>query len=215
MRERHISRRRRLRLKSPPTRPLGGLGLTNLVVEYAKRENPDLTDAQAFAKVFSAPTEDGIMLRKAYNAVKAAAFDSETKPDVAFAILVRDRADALFVAGDMFFVSRRVQFATLAARYGIPAAYSTRELVEAGGLMSYGTDLLDNYRQPGVYTGQILLSASRAAAEPQSPLVDHAVAAAALLARDAQYRHGEWTKTAIAEGQKFSALLKILHAGLT
>jgi putative ABC transport system substrate-binding protein len=77
----------------------------------------------------------------------------------AFATLVRDRADALFVAPDSFFQSRRVQFATLAARHAIPAAYSVRQYVEAGGLMSYGTDILDTFRQTGVYTGQILKGA--------------------------------------------------------
>ena len=76
--------------------------------------------------------------------------------EAAFATLVRDQADALFVAGDIFFVSRRVQFATLAARYGIPAAYAAREVVEVGGLMSYATDRADMFRQVGVYTGQIL-----------------------------------------------------------
>jgi putative ABC transport system substrate-binding protein len=82
--------------------------------------------------------------------------------EAAFAILVRDRADALFVAPDGFFISRRVQFATLAARYGIPAAYASREVVEVGGLMSYGTDILDMNRQAGVYTGQILKGAKPA-----------------------------------------------------
>jgi putative ABC transport system substrate-binding protein len=77
----------------------------------------------------------------------------------AFATLVRDRADALFVAPDLFFQSRRVQLATLAARYVIPAAYSVREYAEAGGLMSYGTDIPDTFRQIGVYTGQILKGA--------------------------------------------------------
>jgi putative tryptophan/tyrosine transport system substrate-binding protein len=75
---------------------------------------------------------------------------------------VRDRADALFVAPDGFFVTRRVQFATLAARHGIPAAYTTRQEVEVGGLMSYGTDILDVFRQVGVYTGQILKGAKPA-----------------------------------------------------
>ena len=75
---------------------------------------------------------------------------------------MRDRADALFVAPDGFFVSRRVQFATLAARYAIPAAFTFRENVEAGGLMSYGTDILDMWRQVGVYTGQILQGAKPA-----------------------------------------------------
>jgi ABC-type uncharacterized transport system substrate-binding protein len=77
--------------------------------------------------------------------------------EAAFAALARDRAEALFVAGDGFFNnSRRVQFATLAMRYGIPAAYTTREVVEVGGLMSYGTDILDRFRQVGDYTGRIL-----------------------------------------------------------
>ena len=80
----------------------------------------------------------------------------------AFATLVRDRADALFVAPDGFFTSRRVQFATLAARHAIPAAYSNRSYPEVGGLMSYGTDTLDYYRQAGVYTGQILKGAKPA-----------------------------------------------------
>jgi putative ABC transport system substrate-binding protein len=82
--------------------------------------------------------------------------------EAAFVTLVRERADALFVAPDAFFISRRVQFVTLAARHGIPAAYSTREEVEAGGLMSYGTDNLDMWRQVGGYTGQILKGAKPA-----------------------------------------------------
>jgi putative ABC transport system substrate-binding protein len=82
--------------------------------------------------------------------------------EAAFAILVRDRADALFVAPDGFFGSRSVQFATLANRYGIPAALSPRDFVEAGGLMSYGTDALEMFRQAGVYTGQILKGAKPA-----------------------------------------------------
>jgi putative tryptophan/tyrosine transport system substrate-binding protein len=82
--------------------------------------------------------------------------------EAAFATLVRERADALFVATDTFFISRRVQFATLAARHGIPAAYSTRDEVEAGGLMSYGTDIPDMWRQVGIYSGQVLKGAKPA-----------------------------------------------------
>ena len=80
----------------------------------------------------------------------------------AFAIIARDRADALFVAPDSFFQSRRVQFATLTMRRAIPAAYASREYVEAGGLMSYGTDFADTFRQVGVYTGQMLKGAKPA-----------------------------------------------------
>jgi len=80
----------------------------------------------------------------------------------AFATLVRERADALFVAGDAYFPTRRVQFATLAAKHGIPASYGNRNFVEAGGLMSYGTDNLEASRQVGVYIGQILKGAKPA-----------------------------------------------------
>jgi putative tryptophan/tyrosine transport system substrate-binding protein len=82
--------------------------------------------------------------------------------DAAFATLARERADALFVGASPFFVGRRVQFATLAARDRIPAAYEVRDYVAAGGLMSYGTDNGDGYRQVGVYTGNILKGAKPA-----------------------------------------------------
>jgi putative ABC transport system substrate-binding protein len=76
--------------------------------------------------------------------------------DATFATLARERPDALYVAPDAFFTSRRRQFATLTARDRIPAAYSQREFVSEGGLMSYGTDTPDTFRQVGVYTGKIL-----------------------------------------------------------
>jgi putative tryptophan/tyrosine transport system substrate-binding protein len=79
--------------------------------------------------------------------------------DAAFATLERERPDALFVGGDAFFASRAVQFATLAARDRIPATYSNRDVVAAGGLMSYGPDFTDSYHQVGVYTGKILKGA--------------------------------------------------------
>jgi putative ABC transport system substrate-binding protein len=82
--------------------------------------------------------------------------------DAAFAALAREHPDVLFVAGDSFFTSRRGQFAILAARERIPAAYANRDIVEAGGLMSYGTDLADTFRQVGVYTGNILKGAKPA-----------------------------------------------------
>jgi putative ABC transport system substrate-binding protein len=76
--------------------------------------------------------------------------------DVAFASFARERPDALFVAPDAYFVSRRGQFVTLTARDRIPAAYTTRDDVAAGGLMSYGTNTADMFHQVGVYTGSIL-----------------------------------------------------------
>jgi len=82
--------------------------------------------------------------------------------EAAFATIGRDRADALFIAPDGFFVSRRSQFVTLASRDRIPTSSSTREMVEAGLLMSYGTDSLDMYHLVGVYTGQILKGANPA-----------------------------------------------------
>ena len=82
--------------------------------------------------------------------------------DAAFANLARERPDALFVTGDAFFVSRRVQLATLTTYDRIPAVYSIRDHVAAGGLMSYGTDLADMFHQVGVYTGTILKGAKPA-----------------------------------------------------
>jgi putative ABC transport system substrate-binding protein len=82
--------------------------------------------------------------------------------DAAFATLARERPDALFVGADSFLSTRRGQFATLAARDRIPASYSNRDTVAAGGLMSYGTEAGDMYRQVGVYTGSILKGAKPA-----------------------------------------------------
>jgi putative ABC transport system substrate-binding protein len=76
--------------------------------------------------------------------------------DAAFTRLVEQRANALVVAGDTFFLSQREQIVALAARYAIPVSYPTREFVAAGGLMSYGASLLDMYRLAGVYTGRVL-----------------------------------------------------------
>ena len=82
--------------------------------------------------------------------------------DVAFAKLARQRPDALFVAADGLFNSRRVQLVTLTARDRIPTIYAVRDPVVAGGLMSYGTDLGDVFRQVGVYAGSILKGAKPA-----------------------------------------------------
>src|SRR5919198_2621480 len=84
--------------------------------------------------------------------LQIAVLEASTSPEIeaAFSSLVPDRADALFVAPDSFFTGRPVQLVTLAARHRIPAAYPQRDFVEAGGLMSYGTDIPDMFRRVGV-----------------------------------------------------------------
>ena len=79
--------------------------------------------------------------------------------DAAFATFVSERPDALFVGGAPFLNARRVQLALAAGRSGVPAIYVGRQYAEAGGLMSYGPNILDAYRQMGVYAGRILKGA--------------------------------------------------------
>jgi putative ABC transport system substrate-binding protein len=71
-------------------------------------------------------------------------------------LIARERPDALFVGGDGFFTNRRVQLISLAARHAVPAAFASREIAEAGGLTSYGSNIADAWRQVGVYAGRIL-----------------------------------------------------------
>jgi putative tryptophan/tyrosine transport system substrate-binding protein len=85
--------------------------------------------------------------------------DTVGEIDRAFGTLAREKVDALCVSGGGFFNSRRVQLATLAARDRLPTAFSAREYVEVGGLMSYGTNIADMFRQVGIYTGSILKGA--------------------------------------------------------
>jgi len=102
-------------------------------------------------------------LKEVNETARAIGFDirvinARTKDDIdaVFGDLAREPADALFVAGDGLFLSRRVQFAMLAMRDRIPSSFVVREQVEAGGLMSYGADLTDMFRQTGIYAGRIL-----------------------------------------------------------
>ncbi len=82
--------------------------------------------------------------------------------NAAFATFVNERPDAVFVGGDPFFNDRRIQLANVASYHRVPATYSNRDLAEAGGLMSYGTNIADSYRTVGIYTGRVLKGAKPA-----------------------------------------------------
>jgi putative ABC transport system substrate-binding protein len=81
---------------------------------------------------------------------------TESQIDAAFSTIVKQRIGALIVATDPFLLGQRDQFVRLAARHAVPTMYFLREFVEAGGLMSYGPNIANGYRQAGVYTGRVL-----------------------------------------------------------
>jgi putative tryptophan/tyrosine transport system substrate-binding protein len=87
---------------------------------------------------------------------------TENEIDTAFLALFQQKADALVIATDAFLLGQRDQLIRLAAHYKVPTIYFLRDFVEAGGLMSYGPNLANSYRQVGVYTGQILSGANPA-----------------------------------------------------
>jgi putative tryptophan/tyrosine transport system substrate-binding protein len=131
------------------------LGLLHELVPKAVRVAVLLDPANATsAETTSRSVQEAARISRLQIRVLNASTSAEI--DAAFASLARERPDALFVAPEAFFNSRRVQLATLAARERIPAAYGSRVIVAAGGLMSYGTNNADLYRQVGVYTGSIL-----------------------------------------------------------
>ena len=103
--------------------------------------------------------------------LQIAVFNASTagEIDAVFASLARERADALLIAADPFFYSRRVQLATLAARHMIPSASGGRDGTEAGLLVSYGTSVADMYRRVGDYTGRILKGAKPADLPVEQP----------------------------------------------
>ena len=88
--------------------------------------------------------------------------DTNREIDAAFATFARERPDALFVSSSAYLTSRRVQLTQLAARHAIPATYPGRQYVEVGGLMSYGSNLADGWRQLGLHTGRVLKGAKPA-----------------------------------------------------
>jgi len=100
----------------------------------------------------------GVLAAAAVIGLKVQIFEasSDREIDAAFVSLVQARTGALLVGGDLFFNNRIEQITALAARHALPAMYALREFVVAGGLMSYGLSLTEEYRQVGLYTGRIL-----------------------------------------------------------
>jgi putative ABC transport system substrate-binding protein len=96
--------------------------------------------------------------------LQAQVFNASTSGeiDVAFASFARERPDAVFVQLDVFLNSRRAQLVNLASRHALPATYANRDFAEMGGLMSYGANIADAFRQVGVYAGRILKGAKPA-----------------------------------------------------
>jgi putative tryptophan/tyrosine transport system substrate-binding protein len=119
-------------------------------VRFALLVNPGIaTGKSAIEEVQSAASAIG-------KQIEILTASSNLDIDTAFASLAQKRADALLVAPQALFSVRRVQLLTLAARHAVPTMYHQREFVEAGGLMSYGSSIIDRERQLGVYTGRIL-----------------------------------------------------------
>src|SRR5262249_37079360 len=112
----------------------------------AEATEPTLRDVEAAARAM------GLQIQ-ALNA------NTNRRIDAAFAAVVRERPDALFVGPSPLSVERRVQLVRLASRHAFPATYTQREYAEIGGLMSYGATVADAYRQVGVYAGRILKGA--------------------------------------------------------
>ena len=117
---------------------------------FALLENPNLpVSTEIVSKTQAAAVTLGRQLR-----VIAASNDREL--EAAFDTLTGERANAVIVAPDPFFFSRRERIVALAAQHAIPTSYARREFAVAGGLMSYGTSLSNAYRQVGIYSGRIL-----------------------------------------------------------
>jgi ABC-type uncharacterized transport system substrate-binding protein len=120
-----------------------------LVDRISPNAAPEIADAQAAAKTV------GLQLKM---------FNASTPNEIngAFAAIADQHPDALLVSSDPFLANRREELVGLAARLGIPAVYTQREFVAAGGLISYGTNVAKVYRQAGIYAGRILRGAKPA-----------------------------------------------------
>jgi putative tryptophan/tyrosine transport system substrate-binding protein len=143
-------------------------GVINLIVELGSKQLGLLHELVPGATAIAAlmnPSFPGI--EKQVRDAEAAAHvlglqlivlraSTEREMETVFATMAQQGVGALLVGVDPFFIAHRDQIVALAARHSIPAMYLTREFAVAGGLMSYGTDLADSYRQAGIYTGRIL-----------------------------------------------------------
>ena len=118
--------------------------------------NPTFSDVDLQLRYLQ---EAADLIKRQINVIRAS---TESEIITAFAIVAQQEAGALLVVQDPFFGSRRDQLLALAARYKLPAIYYQREFAENGGLVSYGTDFADGYRQAGIYVGKILKGAKPA-----------------------------------------------------
>src|SRR5262245_8465695 len=136
------------------------LGLLRQLVPRASRVAVLVNSANITADRTSTEVEDAARTMGLHIQV----INASTSPEInaAFSSLDSNRPDALFVGGDGFFNSRRVQLVNLASRHALPAIYADRIFPEIGGLMSYGSDLNDAFRQVGLYVGRILQGAKPA-----------------------------------------------------
>jgi putative ABC transport system substrate-binding protein len=109
-------------------------------------------------KTITEPTLQGVESAARAMALQIQVLNARNGREIgeAFAAIERERPDALFVSIGTFFTARRVQLATLATRYMVPMTTGNRQITEAGGLMSYGENIKDAFRQLGVYAGRIL-----------------------------------------------------------
>jgi putative tryptophan/tyrosine transport system substrate-binding protein len=159
----------KLGLVASLARPGGNLtGFSLLVVELHAKRLELISEVIPSAKVIallvnpdSPQTERVVRAMQEAAGVKGVKLEvlkaaTESAIDTAFTSLARVQAGALVQGADPFFLSRRDQLALLAARHAIPAIYESRPFVEAGGLMSYGANFSDMYRQIGAYAGRIL-----------------------------------------------------------
>jgi len=165
----------KLQVAAVPSRPGGNAtGVSFLVTELGSKQLGLLHElVPAAARVGLLVNPKSRTTERAIRDVPAAASAMGLQVDIvqasdsreiesAFGTLVHNKADALLVGPDPFFASRRLQLAILAARHVLPAVYNVREYPEAGGLMSYGTNVRDAYRQIGVYVGRVLKGAKPA-----------------------------------------------------